>query len=281
MLLALLMMPLTALAEPTTRPARPYESIGVITHKPITECSGIIASRKYPGVFWIHCDSGNDPSIYAITREGKLIAEFPVNAKNEDWEDIATDDDGHLYIGDIGGGKRKHIFVYRIDEPDPTKNLDNAKIGPKLQVTAAWKLTFPDAPFDCESLFVYKGEGYVISKLFTGLPATIYKFPLEEQKGKIVLEKVTTLPIHSPATAADISPDGKRLAVLTVVGLNIFQIDGDVANAGKVKPAYTRLVNPGLEGCTFVPDGVIVAAESREIFLFHAPAAAKPPDEKK
>src|SRR5258706_16100224 len=55
--------------------------LGTIDYKPCSESSGVIASRKHPGVYWTHCDSGNDAAIYAITREGKFIAEYKVNAK--------------------------------------------------------------------------------------------------------------------------------------------------------------------------------------------------------
>jgi hypothetical protein len=256
-------------APPATEPAKPYSRIGQIDHPAIAESSGIVASRKYPGVYWTHCDSGNLAEIYAITREGKFIAEFPVAAKNRDWEDIAIDDTGHIYIGDIGnnGGRHKELHVHQVDEPDPTVKYDGGR-GPKLRVNKTWKLHFPDTPFDCESLFIWKGNGYVVSKLFTLLPATIYRFPLEDQKEPFVLERITSIAIHSPATAADISADGSRLAVLTYTGLNIFQIDGDIAKAGKVKPTYTRLIHASIEGCCFAPGGVLVTAESREVFFF-------------
>src|SRR3954453_16618786 len=89
--------------------------LGYIDYKPCTESSGVLASRKHPGVFWTHCDSGNDAAIYAITRVGKFIAEYQFDVPNHDWEDIAIDDDGPLFIGDIGnnGGKRAQIHVHR------------------------------------------------------------------------------------------------------------------------------------------------------------------------
>src|SRR5947207_15978497 len=75
--------------------------LAAIDYKSCSESSGVIASRKHPGVYWTHCDSGNDASIYAITCEGKFIAEYQLDVPNHDWEDIAVDDDGHLFIGDI------------------------------------------------------------------------------------------------------------------------------------------------------------------------------------
>ena len=71
----------------------------------ITESSGVIASRRYPDVFWTHNDGGGPKKqvLYAIDREGKTRAAFPVvGPRFHDWEDIAIDDAGHLYLGDIG-----------------------------------------------------------------------------------------------------------------------------------------------------------------------------------
>jgi hypothetical protein len=268
-LLLILAIPSLAAESPKTG----ITLLGHIDYKPCSESSGVVASRKHPGVYWTHCDSGNDPSIYAITREGKFLAEYQLNVKNNDWEDIAIDDDGHLFIGDIGnnGGKHKEIHVHHVDEPDPA-TIPAGGIA-KLKVDKTWKISYPDSPFDAESLFIFKDHGYIISKLFTGLPATIYSFPLHQKKD-VTLERVTSIAIHSPATAADISADGKRLAVLSLGGLSIFQIDGDPANAGKVDPVSMRFIHPSAEGCCFAPDGVIVTAESREVWLFVPPGTA-------
>src|SRR5438105_15931378 len=78
--------------------------VGRITHPRITETSGIVASRQYPGVFWTHNDGGGFKKqvLYGITREGKFVAEFRVTgALLQDWEDIVIDSERHLFVGDI------------------------------------------------------------------------------------------------------------------------------------------------------------------------------------
>ena len=122
----------------------------------IRESSGVVASRRHTDVLWTHNDGGGPKKqvLYAIDREGKTRASFPVvGVTLHDWEDIAIDDAGHLFIGDIGNNdaKRDELAVYQIDEPDPTTG-NGSTVSPKR----GWKLKFPNAPFDCESLFIWK-----------------------------------------------------------------------------------------------------------------------------
>ena len=260
--------------------------LGRIDHKAISESSGIVASRKHPGVFWTHNDSGNAPELFAVEKSGKLLARYEVDEENVDWEDIATDDAGHLYIADIGNNNasRKHGFVYRLDEPDPKQGTPGGN-GAKLKVTATWKLKYPggkEGRFDSEAMFVWKGRAYVISKLLTLQYATIYGFDLDPQKQPskkkkndeqddattLTFEPVAEVPIRYPVTAADISADGSRLAVLTVGGPYVLRIDGDVTNAARSKPAYIPYINPKEEAICFTDDGILVTTEDRDILLF-------------
>jgi hypothetical protein len=237
--------------------------IGTIQHPAIQESSGVIGCRFDTNVFWTHND-GRRATLYAITRSGRSVAEFPIVVFIQDWEDIANDPEGHLYIGDIGNNdsKRTQIAVHQIDEPNPKES------GRRLLVNKTWLLRYPKQPFDCESLFIWKNYGYIISKVFRDQPAEIYRFSLEKSSAPCALEFVTRLPIDSPVTAADISTEGRRLAVLSKTGAWIFNIKGDVARAGEVRPRHTRFKHEHIEGCCFVPDGLLATAESREIYLF-------------
>jgi hypothetical protein len=276
---------------PGLTPTAPQSSqylVGRLEAKAVSESSGIVASRKHPGVFWTHNDSGNSPEIFAVDKSGKLLARYTVDEENIDWEDIAIDDEGHLYIGDIGNNNeaRKHAFVYRLDEPDPARG-DPGGRGEKLKPTATWKLKYPggrDGRFDAESLFVWKGRGYVISKLLTLRYATIYGFDLDPQRQAsskkkkddddgdpretLTLEPVAEIPIRYPVTGADISVDGSRLAVVTVGGPYVLRIDGDVKNAARSKPAYFPYINPKEEAICFTDGGVLLTTEDRDILLF-------------
>ena len=256
------------------KPAQKFK-LGRIDHKAISESSGIVASRKHPGVFWTHNDSGNGPFLFAITREGSLVAEYPVgsSARNNDWEAISTDDEGHLYIADIGNNdlKRDRILVYRVDEPDPSTAGKRGK-GPTLKVNQVLRLKYPDKPFDAESFFVFKARGYVISKQINGKNASVYGFDLAAGGAEpAALQHVCDLPLRSPVTDAAISADGQRLAVMTVTGPNLFQINGDVAAAAKAQPAsvtYFDFKDMNMEGVTFVEEGLLATTEEGQMLLF-------------
>jgi hypothetical protein len=258
----------SALAEDEPA-AEPKFRAGHIEAPSIAECSGLVESRRHPGVFWCLNDSDNPPEIFALTREGKLLATFTVDARNVDWEDIAIDDDGHLYISETGNNnfKRRPAVVYQIDEPDPAPAPAAGEHVKPLPVKKTWRREFP-APADCESLFIYAGKGYLIDKRRDAKPATLYSFDLSGGPGPEKLEAVATLPIRMPVTGADITPDGKWLTILTVTGPYLFRVDGDVAAVGKLTPANVIFVSPKMESCAMVKEGVLAATEDRDVYLF-------------
>lgn len=247
---------------PSTQPA--FEQVGTIDSPLIPESSGIVESRKYPGVFWTHNDSGNPAEVFAITREGKLINRFAIRATNTDWEDIAIDDAGHLYLADIGNNahNRTTVQVYRIAEPDPKAP------GNPIPPDQTYQLTFPAEPFDAESLFFLGDSGFVISKHRDLTLAGIYQFDLKKPTVRQTLTKVTDAPIRVPVTAADVSRDGKFLAIMTVAGPSVFRIDGDLRNVSK-GPVWTgACFDLSMEGVCFVSGGLLATTEGRRVLFF-------------
>ena len=81
----------------------PWRAVGYYAHEEIRESSGVAVSANYPGVFWTLNDSGNPARIYATRLDGEVIQAFDVSgAENYDWEAMAIDDKGQLWIGEIG-----------------------------------------------------------------------------------------------------------------------------------------------------------------------------------
>ena len=65
--------------------------------KKLNEVSGIVPASD--GNYWVHEDSGNPDNLYRINTEGQMLQKVSIkNAKNLDWEDMARDTLGYLYI---------------------------------------------------------------------------------------------------------------------------------------------------------------------------------------
>ncbi|MHC5539067.1 hypothetical protein ACYOEI_12685, partial [Singulisphaera rosea] len=157
------------------------EPLGRLEHTPIREASGIVKSRRHPGIYWVHNDSGNPPAIFAVRRDGTLVREYSVAAPNIDWEDIATDDQGHLYLGEIGnnGGRLPLRAIHRIDEPDPKVASDKSL---PVTLTSVYRFSPKDegpGRFDAESLFIDGGRAVLVAKTFDGRDAELFSLPLE------------------------------------------------------------------------------------------------------
>jgi hypothetical protein len=204
--------------------------------------SGMVKSRQYPDIFWVHGDSGNSPTLHAIDRSGKTIARFLVRGgNNRDWEDIAIDDDGNLYVGDIGNNsfRLKRLTVYQVPEPDPRQG------NGEVQITRAINYQyeeFEDKGFassgfgiDAEALFHDGQHLYVLAKNWDKPHTELYRFPTLVSEELITVELISEASLvvtprqrHGLVTGADLSPDKVTLAVLTYDYLFLFRVtDGD------------------------------------------------------
>lgn len=241
--------------------------IGRIANPHLTESSGVAVSRRDPSVLWTHNDGGGKRQVlYAITRTGQSIAEFHVTgALLDDWEDIAIDDQGHLFLGDIGDNDRNRqtISVHQVAEPD-LSTIRSATV----HVMKSWNLRYPGSRFNSEALVIWDGRGYIITKVFDDARAELYGFSLTNGAAPQTLKLVGEFRIDSPVTGADISADGKLLAVVSKAGAYAYRIDGNVARAAAVKPYRTKFEDAHIESCTFVPEGLLATSEARAIYLF-------------
>lgn len=206
-------------------PTSPLENLGTLDTRQLPEVSGIVKSRRFANTFWVHNDSGNPAALFAIRRDGTIIRRYRVEAANVDWEDIAVDDQGHLYLGDIGnnGGRLPMRVVYQIDEPDPSLAGDRP-----LKAAKASFYTFSRSQrFDAESLFVDQGDVFLVAKASDRREAELYEVPFVNPGTlfrPVVTRRVGALPeLREPATGADLSPDRRLLAVCSVTVTRIYE----------------------------------------------------------
>ncbi len=204
------------------------EIVGKIKSQEVTESSGVVASHCQTDVFWTHNDSGDGAFIFALDAAGAHLGVWQVkNAKNRDWEDLATiknqSGECFLYLGDIGDNERKHesLTVYLVREPtvsaaDKNSNRKNPLV---TESSDAIKIQYPEQRFDAETLLVHPqtGDIYILTKRLRD-KAAVYKLSKNYSLDKINrLEKITDFTVPSVPfgflTGGDISSDGKRVII--------------------------------------------------------------------
>ena len=200
--------------------------VGTVQSAVIKGASGLAASRKNPGVLWIHNDYG-PACVYAMTPEGKHLGVYNfAGTKNLNWEDIAIGPGpepnvDYIYAGDIGdnNAKRKDVTIYRIIEPNVDVNQTSVNVTITNVETIV--LVYPDGPRDAETLIVdpLTKDIYIVSKEGT---SKVYRatYP-QSTTGKTTLEEVARL--HwGMATGGDISPDGREIIVRGYFGASVW-----------------------------------------------------------
>jgi predicted small secreted protein len=202
--------------------------LGNLADPDVTESSGIVASRRNPGLYWTHNDSGDDPFIYCVKGRGEPCGTWLVSgASARDWEDIAAGPGpvggtSYLYVGDIGDNLEDQdvVLVHRVPEPSVAAGQPGpTKAAPGTTEPAeTLRLQYPDGSHNAEALLVHPrtGDLYIVVKE-AGPGVYVARAPLQPG-GRTTMAKVGTLPLgqageYSMVTGGDISPDGQRVAL--------------------------------------------------------------------
>ncbi len=262
---------------------------------PASEASGLVASRRHPGVFYWLRDGGGATSqrpraaLWTI-RLGEQAQAYPVRrgenfpfaqvfeAPNTDWEDVVIDDDDNLWIGDIGANDCvSKQYLYRTLEPEP--DTDDP-----FMVTAKYPLAFPDPAPGCktrnaEAMLWLDGELYVFAKTAN---SPVYRVVLPAERNA----PVAMLPVAkfdyavNKISVSTVSDDRTRLTLAGHARYWVFAADpaltGDafLREAMSGKPVHTATFdsaagNASVEGGSYVPGthDLLFVAENKEIFL--------------
>ncbi|MEZ0005877.1 WD40 repeat protein [Flavobacterium sp. 28YEA47A] len=185
-----------------------------------------VAVSKVSNLIWVAEDSGNKNKIYGLAADGKITHTVTLeNAKNVDWEDLTADEEGNLYVGDFGNNDniRKDLCIYKINASD-LKN-ETAVSPSKIEFYYPEQTQFPPKKselfYDAESFFIYKGNFYIFTKNRSkGFDGTVMLYKVPNQSGNHKAQLLGKFKAcnnyHKCAiTSADISPDGKKIALLS------------------------------------------------------------------
>jgi hypothetical protein len=226
-------VPEPRLLVPPAAPRPAAVTVATISDPSVVELSGLAVSRRNPGTFWVHNDSGDAPRAFAIDAGGRTVAVLALEgASAVDWEDLAIgpgpDGRSTLFVADVGDNARVRpsVTVYRAVEP--LLGASSASVPAGLTVPAdSLDLAYPDAPHDCEALLrdPLSSELYLVTKEDDG-PAIVFAanaVGAPSGHDKAVMRRAGAVSfgaLHASGpdlrvTAGDVSFDGMRVALRT------------------------------------------------------------------
>ncbi|WP_143080205.1 hypothetical protein [Hymenobacter arizonensis] len=229
----------------------------------LRESSGLARADSLQGL-WSHGDGGAPARLELVALSGAPLRtlDLPLLV-NVDWEDLAQDRAGNLYIGDFGNNRnqRQDLAIYRL----------HPGAGP-LPVVDTIAFRYPDQHafppgrgrrnFDCEAFFWHADTLHLFSK-DRSLRQWTKHYTLPARPGRHVATLRDSIRLNRPITAADISPDGRTVALLAYGGVFLFsrQLGQRLFDGPK---RFRALPATGqAEGLVFVNDSTFVVSNEK------------------
>jgi len=203
---------------------RPPVRVGA-TPAALRELSGLVASKRNPGIFWGHNDSENAFEVIALRASGEVVSVHRIaGASALDIEDVARGPcHGRplrtcLYLGDIGDNfeMRRQVQLFEIDEPTALET------GPVTTRRLAFR--YEDGAHNAEALLADPRTGtlWVVTKRLDDL-GRLYR--LENLDADGVGRAVFVRRLRAPSgfgaltTGGDSHPDAARVLLRTYTGV--------------------------------------------------------------
>ncbi len=248
-----LLLTLLALAVAACEPAPPahesdirFRQAATVRSGQLDEISGLAASRHTAGVLWVHNDDGH-ARVHAVGADGADRGHVDIiDGVNVDWEDmtrIPGPEGDILVLADIGDNDaaRSRVWLYLVDEPEPG---DDGRFSGEVPVRNWISLQYPDGPRDAESIAwdplgqrllilskrdtpprLYALDGVVAAEApeaelsFLGVVDSLRPPATEDLRVFGPRSRYVSQP-----TGLDISPDGRRAAIITYRSLYLYDL---------------------------------------------------------
>lgn len=187
--------------------------------KKIDETSGL---EIVDGQFITHNDSGGEPKLYYLDKNGKIVKERKIEGvKNHDWEDITQDDD-FIYVADMGNNydTRKNLSVIKIAKDK------NSVIDPEII-----KFNYPEqndfrykklSQFDAEALISINEFLIIFTKNRATKKTDIYSLP--KNGGEYEAKKIASLNTQSIITGGDYDQENELLILTSTISFDEYYI---------------------------------------------------------
>lgn len=185
----------------------------------LQESSGL--TRGPAGTFWLLRDGGNPPNLYRVAANGQLLETLKLNLPNKDWESLARDEAGNLYIGDFGNNfnNRKDLRIFRL-------NMESRQVD-TISFYYPEQQSFPpqsrkERNYDAEA-FVWHGDRlHIFTKSYGDKMVRHYSLP--DSAGAYAARLEGDRRLHGLVTAAALSPDFRELALLSYGKIYLFDV---------------------------------------------------------
>ena len=192
----------------------------------VDESSGLAAASET--TLWTHNDHGGKAEIYEIDNRGELVRTIKLGGiLPKDMEDMAQDDDGNLYLADTGNNdqKRNKLKVYKFNVAD----IKNDSVYPEtIEFLLPDKGLESKCHFDFEAMTWSNGKLYLFTKdRCDKKDNSLILYSIPDQEGMYTAEHKGEFFWEDPdnnikITGADISYDGKKLALLSNDAVHFF-----------------------------------------------------------
>ncbi len=242
-------------AEGKVIATRGFQRISALPSQ-VKESSGIEALPQQ-GQYVTHNDAGNKPYLYKIDEKGKLLETIKLQLPNVDWEDLARDNEGNIYIADTGNNdnNRRELAVYKVD-------IDNPSDLEAIRFTYEDQKEFPPSKkernFDCEAIFWHGGNIYLVSK-DRGQKETAKVYSVSATEGTHKAKLLGSVKIKAEVTGAAISPNADRVALISEGKLYLFDNLSTPAQFYDEKYKTIPLQDAGqTEAVTFADENTLV-----------------------
>ncbi|ARV16879.1 hypothetical protein BTO07_09730 [Polaribacter sp. SA4-12] len=223
-------------------------------------------------LIWMLNDGGNKTKIYGVSKKGKIVKETRIKAKNNDWEDLTSDEKGNLYIGDFGNNesRRKNLVILKVKHKDLSSSKKVAV--EKIRFYYPNQSSFPPKKkqlfFDSESFFYYNNSLYIFTKSRVKNKfgkTSLYRIPATKgnHKAEFISEFNNCDEMDCWITSADISNDGSKVALLSPSSVLIFSdFKKDDFLSGKLIRIPLNY-NSQKEGITFKTNNTLLITDEK------------------
>ncbi len=171
--------------------------------------------------WWAHNDSGSAPEFFSINpQNAAVIKKIKLqDAANKDWEDVCSDG-ANLYFGDFGNNSnsRQNLGIYKVPfsaiGAGSSQTIDATEYS-FLPFAYPDQIDFTPVPedstvFDCEAMLYAEGKLHLFAKNRKEYRTAHYAIDLQSNS----VQKVEEFDCQGLITGADISPDGKTIALV-------------------------------------------------------------------